>query len=169
MKNIDIFEEFKMSDLAREQLETVISTRSVKARKSDGTCRCRIVVRWYDQVVDDPDETYASTPSLLTSKTLLTLAIAHDWHAALETFLRHFFMRGWKEMIWVLPPVGYYPEGDVIWKFKSALYGLKNAPKLWQLHLAATIESQGFRRMKSDPNLYYNASRKVSILCYVDD
>ena len=53
---------------------------------------------------------------------------------------------------------------------KRALYGLKNAPKLWQQHLAATLESQGFRRMKSDPNLYYSASRKVYILCcYVDD
>ena len=54
-------------------------------------------------------------------------------------------------------------------KLKRALYGLKNAPKLWQQHLAATLESQGFRRMKSDPNLYYSVLRKVYILCYVDD
>ena len=48
--NFDVFEEFKMSDLTPEQLETVISTRWVKTRKSDGTCRCRIVVRGYDQI-----------------------------------------------------------------------------------------------------------------------
>ena len=71
MLNFDVFEEFEMSDLTPEQLETVISTRWVKTRKSDGTRRCRIVARGYDQVIvdDDPDETYASTPRLLTLKT----------------------------------------------------------------------------------------------------
>ena len=51
MLNFDVFKEFKMSDLTPEQLETLISTRWVKTRKSDGTCRCRIVVRGYDQIV----------------------------------------------------------------------------------------------------------------------
>ena len=169
MLNFDVFEEFKMSDLTPEQLETVISTRWAKTRKSDGTCRCRIVVRGYDQIVEDPDETYASTPSLLTLKTLLTLAVARGWHVTLadiSTAFLHALMEG---DAWVLPPVEYYPDGGVVWKLKRALYGLKNAPKLWQQHLAATLESQGFRRMKSDPNLYYSASRKVYILCYVDD
>ena len=169
MLNFDVFEEFKMSDLTPEQLETVISTRWVKTRKCDGTCRCRIVVRGYDQIVEGPDETYASTPSLLTLKTLLTLAVARGWHVTLadiSTAFLHALMDG---DAWVLPPVEYYPEGGVVWKLKRALYGLKNAPKLWQQHLAATLESQGFRRMKSDPNLYYSASRKVYILCYVDD
>ena len=170
MLNFDVFEEFEMSDLT-QQLETVISTRWVKTRKSDGTRRCRIVVRGYDQViVDDPDETYASTPSLLmTLKTLLTLAIARGWPVALadiSTAFLHALMEG---DVWVLPPVEYYPEGGVVWKLKLAFYGLKSAPKLWQQHLAATLESQGFRCMNSDPNLYYNASRKVYILCYVDD
>ena len=44
-----------------------------------------------------------------------------------------------------------------------------NAPKLWQQRLAATLASQGFRRLKSDPTLCYSASRKLYILCYVDD
>ena len=49
--NFDVFEELKMSDLTPEQLETVISTRWVKTRKSDGTCRCRIVVHGYDRLL----------------------------------------------------------------------------------------------------------------------
>ena len=56
-----------------------------------------------------------------------------------------------------------------MWKLKRALYGLKNAPKLWQQHLASTLESKGFQRMKSDPNLYFHAKRKIYLLCYVDD
>ena len=99
MLNFDVFEEFKMSDLTPEQLETVISTRWVKTRKSDGTCRCRIVVRGYDQTVEDPDETYASTPSLLTLKTLLTLAVARGWHVTIwRTSRRPFSTHLWMEM-----------------------------------------------------------------------
>ena len=100
-------------------------------------------MRGYDQVVDDPGETYASTPNLLTLKTLLTLAIARGWHVTLtdiSTAFLHALMEG---DVWVLSPVEYYPEGDVVWKLKRSLYGLKNAPKLWQQQLAATLESQG--------------------------
>ena len=51
--------------------------------------------------------------------------------------------------IWVFPQVEYYPEGGT--------------------HLAATLQAQGFKRMNSDPNLYFNPDRKVYILVYVDD
>ena len=163
MLNFDVFEEVKMAELTPAQLETVISTRWVKTRNSDGTCR------GYDQVVEDPDEIYASTPSLLTLKTLLTLAVARGWHVTLadvSTALLHASMDG---EVLVLLPVEYYPSGDVVWRLKYALYGLKNAPKLWQQHLATTLESKGFQRMKSDPNLYFHAKHKVYILCYGDD
>ena len=152
MLNFDVFEEVKMAELTSAQLEPVISTRWVKTRKSDGTCRCRIVVRGYDQVVEDPDETYASTPSLLTLKTLLTLAVARGWHVTLADVSTAFLHASMDGEVLVLPPVEYYPSGDVVWKLKRALYGLKNAPKLWQQHLASTLESKGFQRMKSDPN-----------------
>ena len=169
MLNFDVFEEVKMAELTPAQIETVISTHWVKTRKSDGTCRCRLVVRGYDQVVEDPDETDASTPSLLTLKTLLTLAVAHGWHVTLadvSTALLHASMDG---EVLVLPPVEYCPSGDVVRRLQRALYGLKNAPKLWQQHLASTLESTGFQRMKSDPNLYFHAKRKIYLLCYVDD
>ena len=35
--------------------------------------------------------------------------------------------------------------------------------------MAATLQAQGFKRMNSDPNLYFNPDRKVYILVYVDD
>ena len=158
-----------MLNFTPAQLQTVISTRWVKTRKFDGTCRCRIVVRGYDQVVEDPDETYASTPSLLTLKTFLTLAVARGWHVTLADVSTAFLHAPMDGEVLVLPPVEYYPSGDVVWKLKRALYGLKNAPKLWQQHFASTLESKGFQRMKSDPNLYFHAKRKIYLLCYVDD
>ena len=38
----------------------------------------------FDQQVGDVDETYTATPSLLTLKTLLALAVARGWHISLH-------------------------------------------------------------------------------------
>ena len=56
-----------------------------------------------------------------------------------------------------------------MWRLKRALYGLKNAPKLWQQHLASRLELKDFQRMKSDPSLHFHTKRKIYLLCYVDD
>ena len=50
------------------------------------------------------------------------------------------------------------------------MYGLRQAPKLWQEHFAEVMTSKlGFRRCKSDPNLYCHESGKLYVLAYVDD
>ena len=49
------------------------------------------------------------------------------------------------------------------------MYGLKNAPRLWQHHFAKVMADLGFVRLKTDPNLYFNAKHGVYALCYVDD
>ena len=78
--------------------------------------------------------------------------------ADVSTAFLHASMHG---EVLVLPPVEYYPSGDVVWRLTCALCGLKNAPKLWQQHLASKLESKGFQRMKSDPNWYFHAKRKI--------
>ena len=50
-----------------------------------------------------------------------------------------------------------------------ALYGLRNSPKLWQTHFASVMAKTGFKRMKSDPNLYVHESKRLYVLAYVDD
>ena len=50
------------------------------------------------------------------------------------------------------------------------MYGLRQAPKLWQEHFAEVMTSKlGFRRCKSDPNLYCHESGKFYVLAYVHD
>ena len=63
-----------------------------------------------------------------------------------------------------------YPNGGCLWKLKKATYGLRQAPKLCPEHFAdAMISKLGFRRCKSDPNLYCHESGKLYVLAYVDD
>ncbi len=75
IKDFDVYEEKLITECTSEQLQNAISTKWVKRAKGDGV-KCRARVRGYDQEVD-PDHTYASTPSLITLKLLLTLAVAH--------------------------------------------------------------------------------------------
>ena len=50
------------------------------------------------------------------------------------------------------------------------MYGLRQAPKLWQEHFAEVMTTKlGFRRCKSDPNLYCHESGRLYVLAYVDD
>ena len=78
IKDFDVYEEKLITECTPDQLQKAISTKWVKRAKGDGV-KCRVCVRGYDQEVD-PDDTYASTPSLITLKLLLTLAVAHGWH-----------------------------------------------------------------------------------------
>ena len=169
MTTFDVFEEVHYKDIPQALLDKVISTRWVKVRKSDGTVRCRLVVRGYTQEVNDKDETFASTPSLTTLKLLLTLAVARGWHIAVGDISTAFLHAAVDDDFYVIPPLEFYPDGCTLWKLKKALYGLKHSPKLWQEHFASVMKKNGFRRVKSDPNLYVHETKQLYVLAYVDD
>ena len=127
-----------MELLGQHKLYHAISSRWVKTRKLDGSVRCRLVVRGFDQVVDGPDQTFASTPSLTSLKLLLTLSVAFGWDVStgdIGTAFLYALITG--EDIYVTPPAEYYPDQNVVWKLqlKRAPCGLKSSPRLWQDHL----------------------------------
>ena len=86
-----------------------MSTKWVKRAKGDGV-KCRMCVRGYDQEVD-PDDTYASTPSLITLTLLLTLAVAHGWYLLAGDVSTAFLHALLTDEVFVIPPVEYYPNG----------------------------------------------------------
>ena len=141
MENFDVFDEVPMSSLSEEVLSEATSNRWVKVRKSDGAVRCRIVVRGYTQQLNDRDELFASTPSLTTLKLLLTLSSAFGWRIATGDVSTAFLHAAVDSDIYLIPPLEYYPEGNVLWKLNRALYGLRNSPKLWQQHFAHVWKS----------------------------
>ena len=66
--DFDAFYEERVDQLTQEQLDNAISTKWVKTCKPDGSVRCRLVVRGIDQKVEGLEDTFASTPSLVTLK-----------------------------------------------------------------------------------------------------
>ena len=168
LEHFEVFEEKLVSECSEEQLRNAISTKCVKRPKGD-CVRCRLCVRGFDQVIEDPDDTFASTPSLATLKLLLTLACTYNWFVLAGDVSTAFLHALLNDDVFVIPPGEFYPNGGVLWKLRRAMYGLKQSPKAWQLHFASVMADLGFKRLKSDANLYFHPEYKVYLLCYVDD
>ena len=58
---------------------------------------------------------------------------------------------------------------DVVGRLKLALYGTRDAAKLWQECVATHLTSIGFQRGKSNPCVYYHAKRSLRVLVHGDD
>ncbi|OLP95903.1 Retrovirus-related Pol polyprotein from transposon TNT 1-94 [Symbiodinium microadriaticum] len=168
LEHFEVFEEKLVSECSEEQLRNAISTKWVKRPKGDGV-RCRLCVRGFDQVIEDPDDTFARTPSLATLKLLLTLACTYNWFVLAGDVSTAFLHALLNDDVFVIPPGEFYPNGGVLWKLRRAMYGLKQSPKAWQLHFASVMADLGFQRLKSDANLCFHPEYKLYLLCYVDD
>ena len=71
--------------------------------------------------------------------------------------------------VYLWPPKELCPQQDKIWQLKKAMYGLRSLPKAWQDYLAEVLQKLSFVRLKSEPNVYTNATRDCYIMVYVDD
>ena len=159
MRNFEVYDEVKVDECTQEQIDGALDCRWVKVWKSEDELRCRVVVRGCFQNVEksEEDNLFASTPSLVTMRLLLCMALARNWGITMGDVSTAFLHALMNEEVFVWPPKEFYPEGNCLWRLKKAMYGLRQAPKL------------GFRRCKSDPNLYCHESGRLYVLAYVDD
>eukprot|EP00439_Symbiodinium_sp_Y106_P016692 s1580_g2.t1 len=102
------------------------------------------------------------------------MSIARGWTITLADILTAFLHAAMSDTVFVRPPIEYYPNGPdgrppCLWRLNKAMYGLKQSPRLWQEHYASVMKSLGFRRYKSDPNLYCHSSKQLYVLAYVGD
>ena len=171
MRNFEVYDEVKVDDCTQEQIDGALDCRWVKVWKSEDELRCRVVVRGCFQNVEksEEDNLFASTPSLVTMRLLLCMALARNWGITMGDVSTAFLHALMNEEVFVWPPKEFYPEGNWLWRLKKAMYGLRQAPKL-QEHFAEVMTTKlGFRRCKSDPNLYCHESGRLYVLAYVDD
>ena len=54
-------------------------------------------------------------------------------------------------------------------KLNKALYGLKEAPRLWYEHIDEFLLSMGFTKSVNDPNIYLSSDCDLILLLHVDD
>ena len=60
-----------------------------------------------------------------------------------------------------------FTKSGKVWKLKKSIYGLKQSPRNYFLHMKSKLEKLGFRQSIADPCLFISAT--VVCLIYVDD
>jgi len=78
-----------------------------------------------------------------------------------------------KEEVYMEPPKGHPDYRKRYRKLNKAIYGLKQSGKEWNEELNQYFLIIGFKRLISEPCLYFKVNKKKNLLCilaiYVDD
>lgn len=73
------------------------------------------------------------------------------------------------EQIFMQQPEGYQDGSQRVCKLNKAIYGLKQAGRLWNQNLDKALEKFGLKKCKTDPCVYFKEDLKMMIAIYVDD
>ena len=142
---------------------------------ADGTARfkARLVIKGYEQRKGrDFDQTYAPVSLLSTFRLLLGLASERGWKIDHLDVGTAFLNPGIdKDQVYMTLPEGMgdlppHLSGMLVQLLK-ALYGLRQASRLWYLLIDNFLLSIGFRISDIEPSLYIQEG--ILLLLYVDD
>ncbi|KAL1225767.1 Retrovirus-related Pol polyprotein from transposon TNT 1-94 [Cardamine amara subsp. amara] len=146
-------------------------------RKADGTVnkyKARIVAKGYVQQQGiDFEEVFAPVARIETIRLLIALAATNGWeihHLDVKTA----FLNGeLKELVYVTQPEGFEKRGkeNQVYRLYKALYGLRQAPRAWNLKLDQVLKEMNFKKCLREPAVYRKnqANELLIVAIYVDD
>ena len=146
----------------------IISTRWVVTVKPCGTVKARLVVR--DLNDGSWQDTFSSTPSSVGLRCALSGAASRGW-SVLTGDLTAAFLHATvpdDEPIFVRAAAPLHKPG-FCWRLRRALYGLRQAPRLFQECLSGQFKELGLVRCKSETSLYVAQDFSLIVSCHVDD
>ena len=73
-----------------------------------------------------------------------------------------------KEEEWVQLPEEFWEYGKYAW-LRRWLYGMRKAAAEWEEEYAGKLESEGFRRGKGAPTVFFNTKTAVRLVVHGDD
>ena len=121
----------------------------------------------------DYDEVFALVARVETIRLIIALAASNGWeihHLDVKTAFLHGEL---KEEVYVVQPDGFVVKGqeDKFYKLKKALYGLRQAPRAWNLKLNQILRGLKFHRCSKEPSLYHKKEHDelLIVAVYVDD
>ncbi|TFY73927.1 hypothetical protein EWM64_g10084 [Hericium alpestre] len=82
--------------------------------------------------------------------TLLTLAAKEDLEVHQMDVKTAYLHGELKEEIYLQPPAGFSMPKGKVWKLIKSVYGLKQAGRVWYLHIKSEFEKLGYTHIDSD-------------------
>jgi hypothetical protein len=136
--------------------------------------KARWVLRGFTQRPGiDFDEIFSPVVKPATIRTVLTVALFHNWHVHLLDVKNAFLHGTLDETVYCVQPAGFVDSSqpDHVCHLNKSLYELKQAPRAWYSRFATHILSLGFVSAKSDTSLfiYQHGHDTIYLLLYVDD
>lgn len=146
-------------------------------RDADGNItkhKARLVAKGYVQRKGvDFDEVFAPVARLETFRMLLALAAKEGWQVH-HLDVKSAFLNGeLQEEVYASQPEGFVVSGNEhkVYRLNKALYGLRQAPRAWNVRLDKTLKELGFVRCPQEQAVY-KLQRTEAVLIvgvYVDD
>jgi hypothetical protein len=161
---------FTKPDITAEHIEDAVPLMWVFSYKFDEDgylheYKARLVVR--GDLQEQYGDTYAATLAARLFRALMALACAFNLKAMQydvpSAFLNAFLDR----TLYVRTPDGFQDKYGQILRLLRALYGLKEAPRLWAIHFQESLRNLGLHPVQGFPCLWMN--ERIILFFYVDD
>ncbi|GJZ69558.1 zinc finger, CCHC-type containing protein [Tanacetum coccineum] len=136
--------------------------------------KARLVAKGYVQEQGiDFDEVFAPVARIETVRLILALAAYHGWQVHHLDVKSAFLHGDLKEEVYVTQPEGFIQQGNSgkVYKLTKALYGLRQAPRAWNVKLDQTLKSLDFKKCNLEQAVYTKRSKNSILIVgvYVGD
>lgn len=136
--------------------------------------KARLVAKGYVQQFGiDFDEVFAPVARMETVRLLLAHAAYKGWQVHHLDVKSAFLHGDLKEVVYVSQPEGFVKKGheEKVYRLTKALYGLRQAPRAWNLKLDGTLKILGFKRCSKEQAIYtkHEGNELIIMGVYVDD
>ena len=117
--------------------------------------KARLVIR--GDLQEGELDTFAAVVDFITMRVFLAFACINNWVTVAIDFVNAFCQTHYPDIldpIWVYPPRGFYHQlrGTHLLKLTKSMYGLRDAPRLWNDNLFKYLKSPelGFTQATTD-------------------
>ncbi|QRG36488.1 hypothetical protein FDK38_000829 [Candidozyma auris] len=158
----------------RPACKRIIKNRWVFRIKDNGIYKARLVAKGFTQIKGvDYEETYAPVIKYTSVRSLIAAAAGFGMTIHQMDVKTAFLYGELKEEVYMEQPEGYIDEAhpDHVLRLKKAIYGLKQAPLVWNENINQFLQTLDFVRNEYEPCLYSRVQngRRTLIGLYVDD
>jgi hypothetical protein len=136
--------------------------------------KARLVAKGYVQGPGIDFEEVFAPVARLESVRMLSAVAAHEGWEVHHMDAKSAFLNGeLQEEVYVVQPVGFVVKGaeHKVLKLKKALYGLRQAPRAWNVKLDSCLLSLCYQKSKAEHGVYVRGTGEAKLVVgvYVDD